>query len=141
MPRKNIDQASGNYEGSIAFVKDRYLTGLEGADWRTNAGSDNAEKLYADKIQQAISNKSRQKGIKAVSNDDWLNAAKTKGADSIQEGMRQGQEKYTKNFSPILSAMNSAAEKLKPKTADIAANIQNRVLPVAMAAHEASLRK
>jgi hypothetical protein len=55
--------------------------------------------------------------------------------------MRQGQEKYTKNFSPILSAMNSAAEKLKPKTADIAANIQNRVLPVAMAAHEASLRK
>ena len=69
-----------------------------------------------------------------------MNAAKTKGAESIQEGMRQGKAKYAKNFAPVLSAMNSAAAKLKPKTSDIAQNIQNRVLPVAMAAHNASKR-
>lgn len=141
MPRSNIDKATNNWDGSIAFVKDRYVAGLEGADWKSKASSDNAEKLYAEKVQAAISNKSRQKGINAISNEDWLNAAKTKGADSIAEGMRQGKEKYTKNFSPILAAMNSAADKLPAKTTDIKANIINRVTPVAEAAHNASLRK
>lgn len=141
MPRSTIDKATANFEGSIAFVKDRYLSGLEGSNWKTPAGSDNSEKLFAEKMNQAISNKSRQKGIMAVSNEDWLNAAKTKGADSIAEGMRQGKDKYNKNFSPILSAMNSAADKLPARTSDLKANIINRVTPVAQAAHDASLRK
>ena len=140
MVRKNIDQALTNYDSSIAFVKDRFIAGLEGANWKTNAGSDNAEKLYAEKVQMAISNKSRQKGINAVSNEDWLNAAKTKGADSIQEGMRQGKAAYQKNFAPVLTAMNNAAATLKPRTSDIAANVTNRVIPVALAANKASLR-
>lgn len=141
MPRSTIDKAGGNFESSIAFVKDRYLMGLEGADWKTPSGSDAAESLFAAKMQAAISNKSRQKGVQATSNDEWMQSAKTKGADSIQEGMRQGVDGYKKNFAPILAAMNNEAAKLKPRTTDIAANVANRVTPVAMAAHNASLRK
>lgn len=140
MPRATIDKAVVNYDSSISFVRDRYVSGLDGADWKSKASSNEAEALYAEKITKAISSKSRQRGINAVSNEDWLNAAKTKGANSIQEGMRQGKDKYNKNFAPVLSAMNNAAASLKPRTVDINTNIDNRVKPVAMAAHNASRR-
>ena len=70
----------------------------------------------------------------------WRNMAMNKGAASIAEGMRQGQAKYEKNFSPILNAIKGAVDSLPPRSTDPMADVDARLKPVAMAAHSAGKR-
>ena len=81
-----------------------------------------------------------KKGVDKVNNEQWKQASLTKGASSIAEGMRQGREKYETNFSPILSAINSAVDRLPPRSTDAMANIDARLKPVVKAAIDAAGR-
>jgi hypothetical protein len=135
---KTISQAKENYVQSINIVPQRYQQGVEGADWKKGVGSAQANENYKAGIQKAISENSWKKGVDKVSNEEWKNAALTKGAQSISEGMRQGQDKYEQNFSPVLSAINSAVSSLPPRTTDPMSNIDSRLKPVVKAAINAA---
>ena len=135
---KNISQAQENYVQSITIVPQRYQQGVEGADWKKGVSNPQANTNYKDGVQRAISENAWKKGVDKISNEEWKNAALTKGASSISEGMRQGQEKYATNFAPILSAINSAVSSLPPRTTDPMANIDSRLKPIVKAAINAA---
>ena len=140
MARKSITQASSNYEGAIPIVRGRYEQGVQDGDWAAGVKNPAAKKNYEEGIRKSIANDSWGKSVAKVSNEDWKQAALTKGANNIEEGMRQGKEKYERNFSPILTAMNSAADKLPARTTDANQNIDARLKPIVKAAQDAALR-
>lgn len=140
MARKDISQAKDNYVQSISFVKTRYENGVANGDWAKGVKDPQANANFKSGIQKAISEDRWSKGVNAVSNEEWKNAAMTKGAQSIEEGMRQGQDKYSERFQPILSAMNSKAASLPAKSTDAMSNIDQRLKPIVKAAQDAARR-
>ena len=137
MTHKTIDIATKHLEDSLSLIRGRYEDGVRIADWKTPAGSEAAEKNYADGVTKAVAAKSRQKGIAGTSNEDWKNGA-MEGASIIAERIRNALPDYTKGFAPILSAMNSAADAAPPRTTDFRANINNRLVKVVEAAKRAA---
>jgi hypothetical protein len=138
MVQKTLAEARANFEASVGYIPDRYKSGVAKADWLTPAKSDAAEKNYSDAVSKAISQKSRQKAIAGMTNDDWKNAAVNKGAPIIGERIRGALDKYESEFGPILSAVNSKAQALPPATTDFRANITNRLVPIVETAKRAA---
>lgn len=130
MVAKTKDEARANFEASISYIPSRYEAGVKKADWATPAGSDAAEKNFADGIAKAISQRTRQKGVKKVSNADWQIAAATKGAPIIGERIRLGLTKWVAEWGPMYDAVVAKTATLPAKTIDYRANINNRLVPI-----------
>lgn len=128
-------QITANYIASTNQVPQKYQQGVQGAEWQAAAASEQAEANYAAGVQEAASNKSRQTGINKVSNQAWQSAAANKGATRIAQGMRDGAAKQAQNWAPFRSVIEGID--LPARTRDAAANVQNRVLPLAVALQEA----
>jgi len=118
---KSLDESKKRYVGSTSVVSERYRSGVSSADWKSKAVSDEAEDLYQAKIQEAMSRRRRQKALEQVSNEEWKSNAINKGAGRIAEGMRQSADKWSRNFSPYHSALQSL--ELPPRVADPMANV------------------
>lgn len=141
MVRKDINQAANNLSASVSFIPERYEQGIKGADWQGKASTDQAESNFNAGMQKALQNKSRQKGVKRVSNADWQNKSITLGKNRIASGITENLDKYKKNFDPVLTAMNAAAAQVEGKrTVDPMSNIDNILKPVVAAAIKASPR-
>jgi len=126
---KTKEEARANFESAIAYIPSRYESGVRKADWAGPASSEQAEKNYADAVQRAISNKTRQKKIKEVSNSAWQEAAVRKGAPIIGDRIRASLDKWASNWGPIYDSVASKVATLPPKTTDFRANINNRLVP------------
>lgn len=130
MVLKTREEARANFEASVAYIPARYEAGVDKADWLGPAGSDTAEKNYADGIAAAVTAKRRQKAIKRVSNEDWKSAAKTKGAPIIGARITGALDKWESNWGPMYDKIRAKVPTLKAKTVDFRTNITNRLVPV-----------
>ncbi len=90
------------------------------------AKSDAAEKLYADKLTQAIANKSRQKGLAKVSESEMNAAMAATGAQNYRSGTTRSADKQSKNVEPYYVALDALEGKLPARTSDPMANLMNR---------------
>ena len=124
---KSLEQTKKNWEGSHARVPAAYQAGVQNAKDVINKGIA-AEDLYAAKVQEAIANKSRAKGLAKVSDEQWRQAAMTKGGARIGPGMAAAKDKYASGMGEVLSTIQSVT--LPPRSADPMANVDNRVKPI-----------
>ncbi len=138
MARKTIQNAADNLRTAAGTMGARYTLGIQGADWQGPAASDQAEQNWGQGVQAAIASGARRTGIMAVSNQAWQQLSISKGASIIGARVTDALDKYTRNFGPILTAMNQAAGVLPPRTASATQNVQNRLLPIISAAKEAA---
>ena len=138
MVMKTRAEAKENLEAAIAFIPDRYTKGVEKADWITPAKSDQAEKNYADGISKAVAEKTRQKAIARLTNDDWKRAAIDKGAGVIGERIRGALDKYDSNFGPIYEAVQAKVKALPARTVSWRDNITKRLVPTVEAWRKAA---
>ena len=138
MVHKTTAEARANLEASIAYIPARYEAGVKKADWLGPASSEQSEKNYATGVNKAVANKSRQKGVKKVSNADWQNAAVNKGAPIIGERIQGALDKYEQNFGPVYDRVLATVKTLPPKTTDFMANINKRLVPTVKAWKAAS---
>ncbi|MEM2447290.1 MAG: hypothetical protein QW734_11610 [Candidatus Bathyarchaeia archaeon] len=127
---KTKEQARANFEAAVTYIPDRYKAGIMVADWLTPAKSDVAERNYADAVSKAVAEKRRQKAIAAMTNDEWKNAAITKGAPIIAERIRAALDTWLRNWGPMYDQVVSVVSTLPPKTLDWRANINNRLVKV-----------
>jgi len=130
MGTKSLAEARANFEASIGYIPDRYKNGIDRADWATPAKSDAAEKNFADAMSKAIAQKARQKGVANVSNEEWKDAAKNKGAPIIGERIRQALGDWEAGFGPVYSQVQSKVAALPPRTTDWRNNINQRLVPI-----------
>ena len=126
---KTLEEARANFVASAGIIPERYKAGIARADWSGKAASDQAEANYAASMTKAISQKSRQAGVKKVSNADWQNAAITKGGSVIGTRIRESEEKWATNFGPIYNAVLSDIARLPGRTTDAMQNIDARLKP------------
>ena len=138
MARKTIQMAVDNLRQVAPLIGERYRQGIAGADWQGPASSDAAESNWGTGVQRAISSGARREGILAVSNQQWQQAAISKGAAIIGDRITLSLDKYQRNFAPILAAMNQEAAALPARTASAAQNVTNRLLPIIRAAQIAA---
>lgn len=129
MVMKTREEAKANLEAAISFIPDRYSAGVAKADWIGPAKSDQAEKNYADGVGKAVAAKRRQKAISKLSNEDWKNAAISKGAPIIGERIRGALDKYDANWGPMYDRVKSKVSTLPPKTTSWRDNITKRLIP------------
>jgi len=130
MVLKTKAEARANFEAAVAYIPSRYEAGVAKADWLTPAKSEVAEKNYADAVSKAVSAKSRQKAIAGMTNEEWKEAARTKGAPIIGERIRGALGKWEAEWGPMYDSVASKVAALPPKTLDFRANINNRLVPV-----------
>lgn len=90
------------------------------------AMSDEAEALYAEKIQKAISNKTRQKALGKISESDMNAGMQATGASAYRNKTAAKVDKMMRNVEPYLDALDSLEGRLPPRTADRMANLTNR---------------
>jgi hypothetical protein len=74
----------------------------------------------------------------AVSNQEWQRMSEEKGGPIIGQRVVASIDRYTRNFGPILSAMNAASASLPGRTTSASQNIQNRLVPIVQAAMAAA---
>lgn len=127
---KGLAATQANWEGAIGSVPGKYSQGVQGASGVIQAAID-AEALYAQKVQEAITNQSRAKGLQQVTDADWKNAAMKKGAARIATGMTEAKGKFNKGMANVLSTIEGVT--IAPRTADPMANVDNRVKPIVAA--------
>ena len=125
---KTKEEASANLATSVAYIPDRYKAGISRADWQTKAGSDQAERNFAEKMSQVIAKKTRQAKIKLVSNSEWQSQAINKGGAVIGERIRGSLEKQAAHWGPIYDRVTSDVMRLPARTVDFRSNITNRVV-------------
>lgn len=90
------------------------------------AKSDAAEQLYADKVQDAINRKARQKGLNKVSEAEMNAAMKATGAQNYRSGTTRAADKQARNVEPYYAALDSLEGNLPERTSDPMANLMNR---------------
>ncbi len=90
------------------------------------AKSTSAEALWAAKIQAAIANKSRVKGLERVSESEMNAAMQASGASNYRSGTARSADKQAKNVEPYLAALDAIEGKYPAKTADPMANLTAR---------------
>ena len=129
---KSAGQIDSNYKAAIGRVPGAYKTGVMAtSDWQEKASSEAAESLYAEKVQEAVAAKRRQKAVGNVSNSEWQGKAANIGATRIGAGMTAGADKRTRNFEPYRAAIEGVS--LPDRTADPMANVDARVKPIVSA--------
>ncbi len=127
---KTKEEARANFETAIPYIGSRYEAGVKRADWQGPASSDQAERNYAENVTKAVSEKSRQRKIQAMSNQDWQQAAAEKGAPIIGERVRMNLDKWARNWGPLYDQVVAEVGRLPAKTTDFRANITNRLVKV-----------
>jgi hypothetical protein len=133
----------------IEELTDAYKTGVgaKGSKWfnhfqATNgiadaAKSDAAEARYNAAMTIALGAKSRQKGLAGITDADIKGAVTNAGQWS---GPAQAKAaKFTKKFARYAGIINSTVASLPAKGTDPAANVTARVVPIAVALHNAKL--
>lgn len=90
------------------------------------AASDDAEALYAEKLQAAIARKARQKGLRRISEADMNAGMEATGASAYRAKTRSKVGKMMTNVEPYLDALDDLEGRLPPRTADRMANLMNR---------------
>lgn len=114
-----ISGASNNAE---KLVK-RYVEATGKLDKAKSAG---AEALWAAKIQAAIVNKSRIKGLDRVTESEMNTAMQASGATNYRSGTTRSADKQSKNVEPYYAALDGLEGKYPARTSDPMANLTNR---------------
>jgi len=132
---KSNEQTQANWEGAIGRVPAAYTAGVNNAKDVIAKGVA-AEDLYAEKLQASIASKKRARELGKVSDEDWKNATRSKGAARIGPGMTAAKSDYREGMGVVLDTIRSVS--IPKRTADPMANIDNRVKPIVAALHKLS---
>jgi len=98
------------YEDAAGRVAARYKEGVErNTDWHTKATSEKAEANYAQRMQDVIANKTRQKGLSSSSQSEWKSGVSSKGVTSIGPNMRASSDKQAKGYEPYRSKLSGVS--------------------------------
>jgi hypothetical protein len=129
---KSIEEIKANYTSGATVAPQRYAARVATTTGVIAAGVA-AEALWASQMQAAITAKSRANALSKVTDAQWQEAAKTKGAARIGPGMQAAVDKQATKFTPYQAVL--AGLTLSARTADPATNVTNRVIPIATALH------
>jgi hypothetical protein len=130
------DQLRKNFAAGVGAKGSKWLENFKSATGKVEAArSDAAESTYAAKVQAAVANRSRLKGLASVSESDLNAAADAVGAGGFTTPATAKAGKFAKKAKPYVDLAVSTANALPPRGADPEANVDARVKPIVRALH------
>jgi hypothetical protein len=126
---KPLGQSQKNFEDSAGKAGTNYAAAIDGISWQAEAVAGQA--LYEQKMQDPSVLARRSRGIQNVSDAEFKQALREKGAGRIAGGIRASGGKWAAKFSPYHSALQGVS--LPPRSADPMQNVDNRVKPIVRA--------
>ena len=130
---KGIEATTSNYQAAIGAVPAKYKAGVQAAT-NTIENAIAAEPLYAAKVQEAVANKTRVKGLQKTSTAEWKSRASELGAARIGPGMNAALPKFRRGISDVLTTIEGVT--IAERTADPEANVDGRVKPIVRALYD-----
>ncbi len=130
---KGIEATMQNYQAGIGVAPARYKAGVQGAT-DTIEKAIAAEPLYAAKVQEAIANKTRVKGLQKTSTAEWKQRSMDLGASRIGPGMTAALGKTRRGLAEVLTVIEGVT--IAERTADPEANVDGRVKPIVRALYD-----
>ncbi|MEM3675408.1 MAG: hypothetical protein QXG08_08065 [Candidatus Methanomethyliaceae archaeon] len=127
----DVEAAKQSFEEIIPKIPDRYARKIKKAKWKERAASEEAEKLWADKVAEAAARMRRKKRLEKVSEEEWRKAATELGGKRIGESLKIKLDKWHRNWLPYAETLKGL--ELPPKTADPMENIDRRTKAVVSA--------
>ena len=100
------------------------------------ASSDEAQRLYEEKMNDPDVLSRRQRELAKLSDEDFKRAVRQGGSGLYTKGISAKADKAAKGFAPYAEVINNAVAALPAKVADPEQNVLNRVLPVVKALAE-----
>lgn len=137
---KTVGEARKHLGESVGVIGPRYKEATGKADWAGPAASPEAAANYSAGIAEAIAEGRRERMITEVGDAKYRKGCGEKGAPIIGSRITAALPEYEREFAPILSAMNSAADAAPARTRDPMTNIDSRLKPVVAAAVAAKRR-
>lgn len=139
MPRvhKSIEEARKHLGEAAPVIGTRYKEATAKAVWAEAAASNAAKANYEAGLAEAIAAGRREANIREAGDTKYRKGCSEKGAAVIGGRITAALAEYASKFSPVLSAMNSAADAAPARTRDFRTNITNRLMPVVEAAKRA----
>ena len=124
---KSSSTIKQNYRQGAQVAGPRYKEGVASSKpWKEAALA--SEDLYAQKMQESLAARRRERAISNLNESDWKDPAMAKGARNIGPAMTDAVDKQARNFEPFRQALESV--QLPARTADPLTNVQQRVLPI-----------
>lgn len=119
--------AKANYVSGASNNAEKLVTNYTRKTGKLDAAkSAGAEALWAAKIQAAIANKSRVKGLDRVTESEMNTAMQASGSTNYRSGTARSADKQAKNVEPYYAALDGIEGKYPARTADPMANLTNR---------------
>lgn len=126
------------YKDAQARVPARYKKGVERVvDFKERSIA--GQSRYVEKMSMADVLARREKKTADMPDDEWKRKASTLGAERIARGMAANEEKRTRNYEPIRSALDGLS--VPDKVVDVDANIDNILKPVVHTMRKAAGRE
>ena len=130
---KGLEATTSNWRGAIGAVPAKYKAGVQRAT-NTIENAIASEPLYAAKVQEAIANKTRVKGLQKTSTAEWKSRASELGSARIGPGMTAAEGKFRSGIGGVLSTIEATT--IAERTADPEANVDGRVKPIVRALYD-----
>lgn len=103
-----LDQQTliARYQRGVSAGAQTYAEGVtgKGNTWKTNATSDAAEARYANGVNRAVANRTRQKGVSAVSSATWETNARELGSQNYARSATKAATNYSAIAGDVIAA-------------------------------------
>ncbi len=133
-----IEELADSYKTGVGAKAGKWFSHFQAATGIADAAkSDVAEGRYNAAMTQVLGAKLRQKGLANITDADIKGAVTNAGQWSGPAQAKAG--KFAKHFAKSAAIINSTLPTLPAKGTDPAANVTARVVPLAVALHNAKL--
>jgi len=116
--------------GASAKLVDRYT---KRTDKAARAASDDAQNAYKQAMADPKVIARRQSMLKKVTEEEMNAAMRAKGGSAYAAGVANAGDKWANKVQPFFDTIDQTVAKLPARTRDVAANVQKRVTPIAVA--------
>lgn len=133
----SVDRVKDKWVRKASAATDDYRAGVENPrrDWKQATLS--AVDAWSQGVQNAINNGLFEKGVNAVSTEDWKKQALELGVRRYADGVRASADKYAKKMSKVLAILKEVS--LPPRKARGDPANLDRVRVIMEALHKAKI--
>lgn len=128
----DLNDARAEYERNASAASEKLVRKFTQATGKVDkARSPAAQAAYEAAMRDPKVLARRQKALSKVSENEVNEAMRAKGGAAYSAGVSAGVDKWQRNVAPYMSELDRTVAGLPARSRDVAANVQNRVLPIA----------
>lgn len=132
MAKKTPEQIAEKYQRGVAGAGQDYAAGVQNPSRSWSQATQQGAARWRAGIQQAIQNKTFERGVQAAGDGKWQQAAVNKGAQRYQAAAGEAAASYSQVAGRIMAAANAAQSAV--------ANMPNETLEQRIARAAAAMR-